>query len=211
MTALLKGTTRCVGSAHPHPGQRPGTAHVYRRGEGHRAGVLHRHDPMGEQAHAAGGAFVRPRWRNGSNDCELSPRGTGIISAAGSPWRGGNGSSRRMTYGGHPSQRPGVAGSLRAPAVPVGQWRSRGIDQLPAARRHRGLARRQRVWAPTDDGHSRACRASRASGGFRGSHGADAAAHRGALTRCGRTASDRRAHGGRVRRRPQPCRAAVQQ
>ena len=29
--------------------------------QGHRAGVLHRHDPMGEQAHAAGGAFVSLR------------------------------------------------------------------------------------------------------------------------------------------------------
>ena len=64
-----------------------------------------------------------------------------------------------------------LLGRCAPPLCLWGQWRSRGIDQLPAGRRHRGLARRQRVWAPTDDGHSRACRASWASGGFRGSHG----------------------------------------
>ena len=50
MTALLKGTADAWEALT-----------LIRRGEGHRAGVLHRHDPMGEQAHAAGGAFVSLR------------------------------------------------------------------------------------------------------------------------------------------------------
>ena len=61
MTALLKGTADAWEALTLIRDSDPGTAHVGRRGEGHRAGVLHRHDPMGEQAHAAGGAFVSLR------------------------------------------------------------------------------------------------------------------------------------------------------
>ena len=61
MTALLKGTADAWEALTLIRDSDPELRTSAGAGKGHRAGVLHRHDPMGEQAHAAGGAFVSLR------------------------------------------------------------------------------------------------------------------------------------------------------